>query len=391
MSQKNLLVIAHSYSTFIKDQIEALSPSFEEIFVFVRLNPFAELSKIIPINWMKPFAQSIKIDLFNKPSNVHVIPTPILYFPFDFCYKKLGERHYRIVDHIIKKEKITFDLIHAHVAWSAGYVGARLKEKYTVPLVLTAHGYDIYSLPFKDAAWKKNIEYVLNTADTIITVSRSNLEYIRKLDVETPVHVIPNGFCSHLFLPKDIAECRRVLNLPQDCKILLTVGNLAPLKGHKYLISAVNEIMSERGDILCIIVGLGRESRSLQMQIRSLGLEEHVMLVGWKRHDEIPLWMNACDLVILPSLSEGNPTVLPEALSCGKPFVGTRVGGVPEIITSDKLGLLVEPADPEDLAKKILIALSREWDHEAILAYAKRFTWENIAREIIGVYMNVSG
>lgn len=218
MSQKNLLVVAHLYSTFIKDQIEALSPSFEEIFVFVRLNPFAELSKIIPINWMKPFAQSIKIDLFNKPSNVHVIPTPILYFPFDFCYKKLGERHYRVVDQIIQKEKITFDLIHAHSTWSAGYVGARLKENYTVPFVLTAHGQDIYSLPFKDAVWKKYIEYVLNTADAVITVSRSNHECIKKLDVETPVHVIPNGFNSDLFLPKDIVECRRVLTLPQDRK-----------------------------------------------------------------------------------------------------------------------------------------------------------------------------
>jgi len=99
--------------------------------------------------------------------------------------------------------------------------------------------------------------------------------------------------------------------------------------------------------------------------------------------------MNACDLFVLPSLNEGNPTVLPEALGCGKPFVGTRVGGVPEVISSDDYGLLVEPADAEDLAEKILAALNREWDREAILRYAQQFTWENIAKEIMGVYEQV--
>ena len=91
----------------------------------------------------------------------------------------------------------------------------------------------------------------------------------------------------------------------------------------------------------------------------------------------------------LPSLNEGNPTVMFEALGCGKPFVGTRVGGVPEIITSDKYGLMVDPANPEDLAEKILVALDRKWDKNAISRYAQRFTWENIAKEIMDVYGRV--
>ncbi len=113
------------------------------------------------------------------------------------------------------------------------------------------------------------------------------------------------------------------------------------------------------------------------------------MLAGGKPHNEIPLWMNACDLFVLPSLNEGNPTVMFEALGCGKPFVGTTVGGVPEVITSDAYGLLVEPADPGNLAENILVALDREWDQEAILRYAERFAWENIAKEIMGVYARV--
>jgi glycosyltransferase involved in cell wall biosynthesis len=78
--------------------------------------------------------------------------------------------------------------------------------------------------------------------------------------------------------------------------------------------------------------------------------------------------------------------VMFEALGCGKPFVGTKVGGVPENITSEVYGFLVEPANSEELAEKILIASDKEWDYEKILRYAERFRWENIVEEIMRVY-----
>ena len=62
---------------------------------------------------------------------------------------------------------------------------------------------------------------------------------------------------------------------------------------------------------------------------------DHVEFVGGKPHAEIPIWMNACDVFVLSSLSEGNPTVMFECVGCGKPFIGTKVGGIPEIIISD--------------------------------------------------------
>jgi len=390
MTQKKLLVLSHSYSNYVKDQIEALSSSFKEITVFVRLNPFAEFSNFLPINRLKPFTKSARIDLVNKPPNIRIIPTPIPYFPFNSSYQRLGKRHFKAINKIIQKEKLTFDLIHAHFAWSAGYAGARLKEQYDAPFVITLHGYDIYSLPFKNKIWKKNVEYVLNTADAIITVSRRNLECINKLDVNTPVHVIPNGFRHDLFSLRNRSKCRQLLGLPQDKKILVSVGNLESVKGHKYLVDALSLIIKERQDILCIIIGIGKEKRALENQILSLGLQENIVLIGRKTHQEIPLWINACDLFILPSLNEGNPTVMFETLGCGKPFIGTNVGGIPEIISSDEYGLLVEPADPGDLAKNILVGLARHWDYNAILKYAEEFTWERIAKNrILKIYEEI--
>ncbi|NPE28450.1 glycosyltransferase [Methanococcoides sp. SA1] len=389
MKQKNLLVICHSYNTFQKDSTDVLSKYFGNIDVLVRSNPIAEISNYISIPVLNPFKQSYKIDLTNKPSNVNVVPTPIIYAPLDSQYKKLGEKHFRVVDQAIMRGGIKFDLVHSHFTWSAGYVGAKLKEKYGVPFIVTAHGYDIYELPFKDDQWKNNIEYVLNSADYRVTVSNSNLECIKKLDVSTPVKIIPNGFRNDLFYPRDPEECRKILNLPIDKKIILTVGNLAEVKRHIDLIDAMAQVVKHREDVLCIIVGTGELETKLDKQIKDLGLGEYVKLAGGKPHDEIPLWMNACDVFVLPSLNEGNPTVMFECLGCGKPFIGTKVGGIPEIIISEDYGLLIEPEKPDDLAEMILSGISSVWDYDKIKLYSRKFTWENITKRTLDVYENV--
>jgi len=384
-----LLVVCHSYNTFQKESIEALSGYFKEINVLVRTNRFAEISNYFPIEKLARLKRSYKIDLTQMPSNIGVNSTPIWYFPTDRSYKSIGEKHYLAAEKVIDQHHLKFDLVHSHFTWSAGYVGARLKNRYGVPFVITAHGYDVYSLPFRDDEWKRKIEFVLNEADAIITVSKSNQECIKKLGVSRPVSVVPNGFNSKMFYPRDTIECRNVLGLPLNKKILLAVGNLVPVKGHRYLIDAIKTIVMERKDILCIIVGMGSLHAALERQIRSLGLEDYVILTGAKPHNEIPIWMNACDLFILPSLNEGNPTVMFEALGCGKPFIGTKVGGVPEIVKNGEYGLLVEQANSHQLAEKIVEGLHREWNQITILTYANQYCWENISKKIGKIYADM--
>jgi glycosyltransferase involved in cell wall biosynthesis len=390
LDKNKLLAISHSYNHFQKGQIEGLSTYLDFVYVLVRYNPIAEISRYIPLPALDPFKLDSKIDITNKPSNIKVYLTPILYGPFDLQYKKLGEKHFKVVEKLIKKNNINFDFIHSHFIWSAGYVGAKLKEKYNVPSVVTARGEDVYDLPFRDKEWKEKIEYVLNSADYIISVSNSNLECIKKLNVKTPVKVIPNGFRSDLFYPRNLVECRKKLNMPLNRMIILNVGAVYDeVKGGKYLIKAMEEVVKYRKDVLCIIVGSGKLKNKLENQIRKLGLKEYVKLVGEKPHGVIPIRMNACDVFVLPSLNEGNPNVMFEALGCGKPFVGTKVGGVPDIINSEDYGLLVEPANPKELAEKILIALDKEWDYEKIREYAEQFRIENKVKEVLEVYKQV--
>lgn len=386
---KNILFIAHSYSSFQKDSINEVSKHFKKTNVLVRSNPIAEIANYIPIHSLDRFKLSAKIDKKNIPSNVNVYSTPIVYAPLDLEYKKLGERHLKEVEKSIKKNNIKFDIVQSHFTWSAGYVGAKLKEKYDIPVIVTAHGYDIYRLPFKDENWKKRIGYVLNSADHIITVSNNNLECIKKLDIKTPVSVIPNGYNDEMFYPRNNLDCKNSLGLPTDKKIIVSVGNLAEIKGHKYLISALSEVTKTKKDVYCYIVGGGALKNKLQKQIDTLNLNNNVKLVGAKPHEEIPIWMNAADLFVLPSLNEGNPTVLVEALSTGLPFIGTNVGGISEIINSDEYGLLCDPKNPEKLAENILIGLEKDWDTEKILEYSEEFTWENISKKILNVYTKV--
>ena len=137
---------------------------------------------------------------------------------------------------------------------------------------------------------------------------------------------------------------------------------------------------------MCYIGGSGPLKDTLQRQIQDLQLADCVKLVGYVPGGLLPVWMNASDLFVLPSLNEGNPTVMFECLGCGKPFVGTDVGGVREIITSDDYGLLVKPASVQDLAEKLLIALDRDWDNEKIASYAQQYSWGNIAKKVVRIY-----
>ncbi|WP_292366244.1 glycosyltransferase, partial [Methanoculleus sp. UBA208] len=300
-----------------------------------------------------------------------------------------------------------FDIIHLHNVYSFTALSFPVLKRFCrIPLVLTHHGQLMFGEPMKDICvkiYEKSAkQFILNSVDKTVALSEFDARHILPHNnvsahhhASTPLRnvvSIPNGYDNRKFRPMDTRKCREALGLPPDKKLILNVGRLyGAVKGHEHLIEAMARVVKKRKDVLCVIVGPGRLYDTLEHQIRSLGLEDYVVLAGGKPHDEIPVWLNACDLFVLPSLSEGNPTVMFEAFGCGKPFVGTRVGGVPEVITSDEYGLLVDPAEPGDLAEKILLALDREWDREAILACSERYTWENITEEILRVYAQILG
>lgn len=388
LSEKNILFLTHSYASFQKDQIELLSQYFRHVYVLVRYKPIAEISRWLPINSLRIHRKKYVLQLLNKPKNVTVIPVPLYYFPTEKGYLNLGEPHFKKALHIIQQYNISFDLIHAHFLWSAGFVGSALKKIYKVPFVVTAHGYDIYSLPFKNKKWFQRIKDVSLDADSVITVSKYNEFYAKKLDVSN-CHIVPNGFNKDLFYIHNKTECRKKLNLSKNKTIVLSIGNLTQVKGHTFLIESIREVVRNIKNVLFIIIGNGGCYASLKMQIANLDLDGYVMMVGEKKHHEVPVWINSCDLFVLPSLSESFGIVQLEAMACGKPVVATMNGGSESVITSQDVGLLCEKANPQDLAEKILIALERSWDEKKIIKYAQQYTLDEVCKKIVALYQNV--
>jgi glycosyltransferase involved in cell wall biosynthesis len=381
---KHLLVLAPNYTTFIKDQVEALASFWDRVTVLIRHNPGRSLLKTIDGRGNIGLLKENLVDHDDIPDNVNVKIYRLTKFTTDSVGASLGRSIAKKVIEIVRREGLKIDLIHSHFAWPMGYAGTIVSKELGVPNVITAHGYDIYDLPSRNDSMKKTVSEALNNADRVITVSHKNVEHIAQLDIEKPVIVIPNGYKEGLFryLPEAQESIYDDWGISKDTRMLISVGNLEEIKGHMFLVEALSYVQDEYDDVSCYIIGGGPQRALLQKRIDSLQLDSICNLVGARPHQEIPLWMNSSDLIVLPSLNEGNPTVMFEAMACGKPLIGTRVGGIPEVINSQEYGLLCEPGSVEELASVIVKGLEKDWNAQAILEYARAFTWQQIAERI---------
>ena len=384
---RNLLVITNSFpdkddkhvgGIFVKDQLRELSSHFDNVYVvFPSTLGMGHEPKEDFRDYSFGNVKVFFLGYFNVPVFLKV-------FRGGFTYLMA-----RAVDGLIRRRGLKFDMIHAHFTWPSGAAAARLKEKYGVPLVVTEHT----SLTFKKAVASKDPQFVGTwlAADAVTRVRQGDLDEIAALGVPRDrIWYVPNGFNGSKFRPMDRAECRKRLGLPTEGRVLLSVGGLDDVKGHRYLVEAMGKVLAEHGDVTCLIVGSGPLHASLKAQIASMGLVDRVRLVGAKPHGEMHLWMGASDMMVHPSLSEGNPTVMFESLGCGRPFIGTRVGGIPEVVTSEEVGILCAPENPGALADAILRGLSMEWDSKRISSHAQRYAWENIARELVSIFDRVT-
>ena len=187
------------------------------------------------------------------------------------------------------------------------------------------------------------------------------------------------------FRPENKTLVRKRLHIPVDKKIILFVGHLVARKGAEYLIRAMDEIIRKEKDAQCYIIGKGPLGESLRELAKELHLTDQIIFLGQKEHKEVAQYMKACDVFVLPSLNEGLPVVVCEALACGKPVVATRVAGTPELVDKD-VGYLVEPKDVKDLAEKITLALNRKWETKKLLKRAKEFSVPASAQKVMRVY-----
>jgi len=284
----------------------------------------------------------------------------------------------------------SFDIIDAHYVYPDGFVAVLLGSFFRKPVVVSARGSDI-NLFAKFPLIRRFLQYTLNKADTVIAVSQSLKDAMLALHIpEEQIIVIANGVDTEKFYPFSKGEARRKLRLPHHKRILLSVGRLVPLKGFDLLIKALKLLFEERHeqDLYLVIVGEGSCRKELEHLIDTLGLCEHVSLVGAIPHQELYFWYSAADLFCLASSKEGWPNVVLEALASGTPVVATDVGGIPEIICSDRLGILTK-RDERELAAGIAAALKKSWQSDALVQYARDQTWDSVASAVLHTFQTV--
>ncbi len=279
------------------------------------------------------------------------------------------------------------DVFHCHagVGWE-GHSGVWAARDAGIEVVLrTEH------LPYVITERWQHDEYMRmqDTIDAIICVSEESRRGFERAGISpAKLYVVRNGIKP----PQGIANRNAVLadlGLFSDARMVLTVGRMTHQKGYPYLLDAVPSVLAQHPRTFFLVAGVGHEEENLKAQVERLGITANVFFLG--RRGDVPRLMAACDLFVLPSLFEGLPLVVLEAMSMGKPVIGTRVCGTSEAVIDRVTGALVEPKNALALADAIIAALDdaelrARWGVAGKKRVANYFMAERMAHETSAVY-----
>ncbi len=298
-----------------------------------------------------------------------------------------------------KKEK--FDLIHAHWAFPSGAIGAFLKNFNDIPLITTLHGTEIF-LGDKYKTARYLMQYCLKYSDIVIANSTYTMQRSKKISNSEYV-VIPMGVDMEKYSPLDairVNELKKKYGL-HGKKILLTVCRLIERKGVKYILESLNYIKAP--NICMIIVGNGPEKEKLIVYANELIQQKNTLQIIFKNalsEDELIQLHQMCDIELLTSIvddsgeTEGLGVVLIEGGACGKPLIGSNVGGIPDVIINEYNGFLVEQKNAKMLAEKIDYLLENPdiinyMGNNSRMHVRRMFDIQNVVKNHINIYRQI--
>lgn len=261
-------------------------------------------------------------------------------------------RCFKIIYSILKKG--SFDLIHTH-GYFADIIGTPVCKLLKIPHLSTCHGFISNDRNLK--IYNRLDRFTLRFCEKIIAVSEEiKNDLLRNGVEESRIAVIQNAV-QNSYGEEEIAnqriEKRRFLSIEQDELVIGYVGRLSEEKGVHYLIEAGSVLKKNSGPFKIIIIGDGPRRKELEDLTKLKGLEREIIFTGFQNNAEG--WMSAFDVFVLPSLTEGTPMALLEAMSLGIPVIATAVGGVPRVVENGVNGFLVDPGDFRGMSEKIRI------------------------------------
>ncbi len=297
---------------------------------------------------------------------------------------------YFSVRRIIKRKEI--DLLHSHYVFPDGFV-SRLQPG--VPGIATEHTSGFLDRLERGGRMLGLYRWVYSRMDHIITPSDELAGAVGSLGVpRQKITFVSNGVDTDKFSPEvPPRDLRQQYALAPNTRIVLCPRRLEPKNGVRYLVEAVPAVLRQCPETRFFVVGGSYPDQLalLQKRARDLGIDDRIIFAGSVPNAEMPSWYTAADVVVLPSLKEATSIAGLEAMACGRPLVGTNVGGIPHLVTDGRTGLLVEPRDPDGLADALVRLLTddatrREMGVAARKKAVDRFSWARIAGTVQGIY-----
>ena len=264
----------------------------------------------------------------------------------------------RIVGRVREMQRSTpINLVHAHGPLPCGHAAMLLSKELQIPFVVSVHGLDAYAteqVPGRAGEWSRRISLrVYQASRRVICISeRVREEVLNGAGQSCRTSVVYNGVDEKLFSPG--AE-----TFSGDM-IVLSVGNLIPIKGHETLIRASAAIAVQFPNLKLEIIGDGPEKQRLAALAGQLNIADRVQFNGRKSRQEVAAAMQRCTVFALPSRYEGLGCVYLEAMGAGKPAIGCRGQGIAEIIRQGSNGFLVGPGNERELALALEMLLRNE-------------------------------
>jgi len=239
-----------------------------------------------------------------------------------------------------------FDIIHTH-AYSAGTIGRMSAFLAGVPVIIS-HNHSVYDYYGK---FYNLVEWFLSLiTDRVICISEVVNGFANKTQRinSKKLITIHNGIDDVCDLTeKSSSDLKKELGIPINHPVICTISHMEEHKGLKYLLEAASLLLQSKNDVSFLLVGEGVLKKELKILCADLKIEKNVIFAG--EQSDISEILSLSDIFVLPSLREGLPLTILEAMACGKPVIATNVGGIPEIVKDGENGILVYPKDPETL------------------------------------------
>lgn len=294
---------------------------------------------------------------------------------------------------IIKKYDI--DVINAHWAIPPGFIATFTKRFHKKPVMITLYGAELFPAIKKNSkAMRWIINYALNNAEKVVGISDATCEAGVRLSRRRDIEVLPDGIDTETFNPKvNGDEIRKRYGLDSHF-LIFSSGRMVERKGFRHLVEAMPYILERFPNTKLIIGGDGPERKNLEYLAKKLEISGNVIFPGFIPDEDFPKYMKAADVFVLPSIvdskgdTEGSATILLEAMACGTPVVGTKVGGVPYAIKDGIGGYLAEQKNSKQLAEKIVMLLRDKNLRKEVGEVGRRyveekFSWMRIADRYI--------